>query len=59
MGFGDLVQKNLISRRECDIFHGENFFEMHILDPEICLFENTYFVQGYTPLILTTCLVIL
>ena len=42
-------------RRECDFFHGENHFRMHALDPEIWLFENTCFVHGYTPLILTTC----
>ena len=42
-------------RRECELFHGENHFEMHALDPEIWLFENTSFLYGYTPLILTTC----
>ena len=30
-GFGDLVQKYLILRREGDLFHGENHFEMHII----------------------------
>ena len=36
----------------------ENHFEMHMLDLEIYLFENTCFVQGTPPpLILTTCLV--
>ena len=59
MGFGGLVRKHKILRRKCDLFHGETHFEMHTLDPEIRLFENTCFVQGYTPLILTTCLVIL
>ena len=48
MRFGDLVLKYLILRRECDLFHSENHFEMHTLDPEMCLFENTSFVQGYT-----------
>ena len=41
MEFGDLVRKYLISRGDCDPFHGQNHFEIHILDPEICLFENT------------------
>ena len=50
MGFGDIVRKYLILRRGCDLFYCENCFEMHELDPEICLFENTCFVQGYNPL---------
>ena len=27
-GFGDLVQKYLISRRECDLFRSENYYEI-------------------------------
>ena len=38
-----------IQGRECDIFHGENHFEMHTLDHEICLFENACFIQDYAP----------
>ena len=57
--FGDLVRKYLSLRTECDLFHGENHIEMHALDPEICLCESTCFIHDYTPLILTTCLVML
>ena len=46
MEAGDLVWIYLVLIRECDLFHGENHFEMHTLDPEICLFENTCSVQG-------------
>ena len=54
VGFGDLERKMLILREDCDLFHGENQFEMNVLDPEICIFENTCFIQGCTILILIT-----
>ena len=45
VGLGDLVQKQHVLIRECDLFPCENHFEMHLLALEICLFENTCFVQ--------------
>ena len=50
-----IMQKKI--NKKCDLFHGENHFEIHILDPELCLFEYTCFVHGNIPLLLTTCLV--
>ena len=36
-------------RRERVLFHGDNHCEIQALDPEICLFENTYFFQVKCP----------